>query len=61
MSDLRKRRDELVKEYLQRNDGNVLSAIEDLRKAYKELPTPVLAFEALAYLNARSFLEDSLE
>lgn len=61
MSDVMKRRDQLVEEYLQRNNGNVLLAIEDLKRAYKELPLPIEGADAVAHLGARSFLEDSLK
>ena len=61
MSDVTKRREQLVEEYLQRNDGNVLFAIEELKRAYKELPLPIEEADAVAYLSARSFLEESLK
>ena len=61
MSNWRERRDALVKEYLQRNGGNVRETIRDLKEAYATLSTSAGPSETLAYLEARNELEGYLK
>lgn len=61
MTELRRRWEQLMSEYLQRNNGDVRLAIEDLSKEIEDHPFPLQPEEFVALLMARSNLEDRLE
>lgn len=60
MNNWRERRDALVEEYLQRNNGDIVAAIQELKQAYNAIPVPVEASKLLDYLNAIDELEERL-